>query len=99
MPRNLQAQVVTASDLLMGDVIYLTANDTWTRQLTKAETLTDEAHAQMRLLDAITQQDRVVGAYLAEVTPGPAGPQATHFREEFRATGPSNYAQPNRESA
>lgn len=98
MPHNLQTQVVTGSDLLMGDVIYLTVNDTWTRQLAKAEILTDEAHAQLRLVDAITQQDRVVGAYLADVAPGPAGPVTTHFREEFRATGPSNYAHPKQES-
>jgi len=93
-----QTQVVTASDLLMGDVIYLTSRDTWTRQLSSAEVITDEAHAQLRLLDAtMRQQHRVVGAYLADVQPGPTGPTATHFREEFRATGPSNYANANPE--
>jgi len=89
---QVQTQVVTASDLLMGDVIYLTSRDTWTRHLASAEVITDEAHAQLRLLDAERQQDRVVGAYLADVRPGPTGPTAIHFREEFRATGPSNYA-------
>ncbi len=94
---QVQTQVVTASDLLMGDVIYLTSGDTWTRQLASAEVITDEAHAQLRLIDAMGQQHRVVGAYLADVQPGPTGPTAIHFREEFRATGPSNYANANPE--
>lgn len=96
------SQVVTASDLLVGDVIYLTSEDTWTRDLTRAELITDEAHAQLRLLDAARQQDVVVGAYLGDVPGDPSGrPDATnaHFREVFRATGPSNYAHGKQEVA
>ncbi|MGR3469246.1 MAG: DUF2849 domain-containing protein [Shimia sp.] len=81
--------VVTANHLLEGDVIYLTAQDTWSRDLAEAELIEDEAHAQIRLLDAQAQADTVVGAYLAPMAPGPA---PAHFREAFRATGPSNYA-------
>jgi len=86
------SQVVTANDLLQGDVIYLTADDSWTRNLSGAELITDEAHAQLRLLEAERQQISIVGAYLANVFAGPTGLATTHFREEFRATGPSNYA-------
>ncbi len=95
MPTPIISQVVTASDLLQGDVIYLSADDRWTRDLSHAELITDEAHAQLRLLDANRQQGKIVGAYLADVSPGQSGqsgPTAVHFREEFRATGPSNYA-------
>ncbi|ABV92896.1 conserved hypothetical protein [Dinoroseobacter shibae DFL 12 = DSM 16493] len=91
MSRPFTPKIVTANDLLDGDVIYLAADDTWTRHLAEAEVLEDEAHAQIRLIDAQQQPDRVVGAYLADVAPGPAGPAPTHFREAFRATGPSNY--------
>jgi hypothetical protein len=91
MPREYTPKVVTASDLLEGDVIYLTVSDSWSRDLADAEIITDEAHAQLRLLDAERQVDRVVGAYLADVLPTGTGPQPTHFREEFRRTGPSNY--------
>ncbi len=98
-PTPLVSQVVTASDLLLGDVIYLTADDRWTRELSGAELISDEAHAQLRLLDADRQQDRVVGAYLADVRPGRSGPVAAHFREEFRATGPSNHAHGKQEPA
>ncbi|MEM7318245.1 MAG: DUF2849 domain-containing protein [Pseudomonadota bacterium] len=91
MPRAFTPKVVTANDLLEGDVIYLTADDHWTRTLSQAELITDEAHAQIRLLEAQRQSERIVGAYLADAIEGPDGPEPTHFREEFRRTGPSNY--------
>ena len=92
MPRPFSPKIVTASDLLEGDVIYLTAQDAWSRRIEEAELILDEAHAQLRLLHAESQPNRVVGAYLAEAIPGPDGPAPTHFREAFRARGPSNYA-------
>ena len=92
MPREFTPKVVTASDLIDGDVIYLTENDAWSRKLSEAEVLTDEADAQLRLLHAERQTDRLVGAYLADVKLGADGPEPVHFREDFRRTGPSNYA-------
>ena len=83
--------VITANRLREGDVVYLTEDDRWTRTLTEAELIEDEAHAQLRLLDAEMQPDRVVGPYLTDVKAGPAGPEPTHFREAFRSRGPSNY--------
>ena len=91
MPRPFTPKIVTASDLLEGDVIYLTADDRWSRRIKEAELIADEAHAQLRLLHAQSQPNAVVGAYLADAKPGPDGPEPTHFREAFRATGPSNY--------
>ena len=82
-------KIVTANALLEGDVVYLTADDRWTRKISEAELIEDEAHAQIRLLDGEMQADRVVGVYLADVKPD-GGP--VHFRETFRARGPSNYA-------
>jgi hypothetical protein len=99
MVQSFTPKVVTASDLLIGDVIYLTADDRWSRDLAQAEVITDEAHAQLRLLDAERQSQRLVGAYLADVSPGPDGPRPTHFRETFRRTGPSNYAHGKQENA
>ncbi len=98
MPRPFSPKVVTANDLLEGDVIYLTADDSWTRRLTLAELITDEAHAQLRLLFAEQQRDQVVGAYLADMADSPDGPRPVHFREDFRRTGPSNYAHGKQES-
>jgi hypothetical protein len=84
-------KVITANALLEGDVVYLTNADTWTRDLTKAVLLTDEADADLRLLQAEAQTGVIVGAYLAEMSDGPNGPEPIHFREAFRRKGPSNY--------
>ncbi|MCA0960671.1 DUF2849 domain-containing protein [Salipiger bermudensis] len=91
MPKAFTPKVVTANALLEGDVIYLAADDRWVRRLDEAEIITDEAIAQIRLLDAQARASEAVGVYLADMAPTEDGPQPTHFREEFRATGPSNY--------
>lgn len=92
MSRKFTPKVVTANDLLIGDVVYLTADDQWTREHAQAELIEDEAHAQLRLLDGASQKNIVVGVYLADAVAGPNGPEPTHFREVFRTRGPSNYA-------
>ncbi|MEQ3626810.1 MAG: DUF2849 domain-containing protein [Celeribacter sp.] len=91
MARQFTPKVVTANALLEGDVVYLTADDRWSRTHSEAELIEDEAHAQIRLLEA-NQPGIVVGVYLADARRGPDGPEPVHFREVFRATGPSNYA-------
>jgi hypothetical protein len=91
MSRGFTPKVVTANALLEGDVIYLTADDRWSRLHHEAELIEDEAHAQLRLLHAQSQRAIAVGAYLAEARRGPNGPEPVHFRETFRTRGPSNY--------
>ena len=91
MPKPYSPKVVTANALIEGDVVYLTADDRWSRHLDEAEVLTDEAHAALRLLMAEGQPDEVIGAYLADVELTDTGPEPAHFREAFRQTGPSNY--------
>lgn len=91
MSRAFTPKIVTANDLIEGDVVYLTADDRWSRHHHEAELITDEAHADIRLIDAMQQAGRVVGAYLADARMGPKGPEPVHFREAVRATGPSNY--------
>ncbi|MEQ8897864.1 MAG: DUF2849 domain-containing protein [Roseovarius sp.] len=91
MAKPFTPKVVTANALLEGDVVYLAVNDSWTRELSQAELLEDEAVADERLLFASAQTETVVGVYLADVTAGENGPEPTHFREDFRRTGPSNY--------
>ena len=92
MSRGVTPKVVTANRLREGDVVYLTADDRWTPLHHEAELIEDEAHGQMRLLDANAQRLVVVGAYLADARRGPKGPEPVHFREAFRTRGPSNYA-------
>jgi hypothetical protein len=92
MKRAFTPKVVTANALVEGDAIWLTEDDRWTRDISEAELIEDEAHADLRLLFAESQPDEVVGAYLADAKPTSDGPAAVHFREEFRTRGPSNYA-------
>lgn len=89
--RAFTPKVVTANALIEGDVIYLTSTDQWTRELSCAEVLTDEAHADLRLIEASARTGEAVGVYLAEVDQTENGPVPVHFREEFRRKGPSNY--------
>ncbi|MCR8726321.1 DUF2849 domain-containing protein [Frigidibacter sp. ROC022] len=91
MSRKFTPKVVTANALLEGDVVYLTADNRWSRVHSEAELIEDEAIAELRLLDASARDSEVVGPYLAEARPGPNGPEPVHFREAFRARGPSNY--------
>ncbi len=89
--RPFSPKVVTANALLEGDAVWLTTDDRWTRDIAEAEFIEDEAIAQDRLLFAMSQAEIVVGAYLADATASEVGPMPTHFREDFRTRGPSNY--------
>ncbi len=91
MAKAFKPSVVTANALLEGDVVYLNG-DTWVRDLNAAEVLTDEADADIRLLEASARVAEVVGVYLTPVDATADNIQTTHFREAFRAKGPSNYA-------
>ena len=92
MSRRFTPKVVTANALLEGDAVWLTEDDRWTRDMSEAELMTDEAHAELRLLEATARQAEIVGAYLADAIPSGGGPAPAHFREAFRTRGPSNYA-------
>jgi len=96
MPKSFQPSVITANALLEGDVVYLRGTE-WVRDLHAADVLTDAADADIRLLEAQARVAEVVGVYLAPVD-AENGIAPTHFREAFRATGPSNYAHGKRES-
>ena len=52
MPRPFTPKIITANDLLEGDVIYYTADNSWTREMSQAELIEDEAEAQLRLIEA-----------------------------------------------
>ncbi|MEH6521464.1 DUF2849 domain-containing protein [Sulfitobacter sp.] len=98
MAKSFKPSVITANALLEGDVVYLQGDD-WVRTLDAAEILTDEADAEIRLLEASARVEEVVGVYLTTVDTTGGTIKTTHFREAFRATGPSNYAHGKQESA
>lgn len=99
MARAFTPKVVTANDLLEGDVIYLAPDGSWSRHHDEAKLFEDEAEANAALADAQKQADKLVGAYLADARPGPGGkPEPVHFREAFRTRGPSNYPDHGKQS-
>jgi hypothetical protein len=99
MSKPFTPKVVTANALLEGDVVYLTADDQWSRSLKDADVIEDPAHGDLRVLFGQSQPHDVVGVYLADVSVTEHGPQPVHFREEFRTKGPSNYAHGKQELA
>ncbi len=91
MARGSAARVVTANALIEGDVVWLTAEGRWTRDLRQAQVFSDDESASAALAAAEARSGEVVGCYLANVRPTPNGPEPEHFREDFRRRGPSNY--------
>ncbi|MCA8901307.1 MAG: DUF2849 domain-containing protein [Hyphomonas sp.] len=92
MARPFVPKIITANDLLEGDVIYLTADGSWSRAYADALVATSQEEADALLNTAEAQADRIVGAYFVDTALDENGkPKPDHFREVFRATGPSNY--------
>lgn len=98
MSRAFTPKVITANALLEGDAIWFTEDNTWSRNIAEAELITDEAHGDIRLLEAKADKSIVVGVYLAEAKKTNNGPAPTHFREAFRTRGPSNYSHGKQEA-
>ena len=61
--------VITANDLLSGEVVYLDASHRWSAELSAAKVFATIEEAESELAAAFNEAD-VVGAYLAEVTEG-----------------------------
>ena len=92
MARKFTPKIVTANDLFSGDVIYLTAADSWSHWHQDAQLLVTPEQADARLDVALAQQEHGGGPYLADAAIGDNCTLApTHFREAIRTRGPSNY--------
>lgn len=85
------AKLITANDLLSGEVVYLTASGAWSRSPDNAEMLHDDSTEAQRLAEVLEADTSVIGPYLAQATRRDDGAIVpSHFREVFRTTGPSN---------
>jgi hypothetical protein len=87
---GIHPRIVSANDLIEGDVIYLARTGGWTRRLAEAAVAEDDVGARALLAAAELQPDIAVGPYLAEVALDGPAPRPLHFREVFRTRGPSN---------
>lgn len=85
------ARVITANDLLSGEVVYLNASGGWSLTHHEAELITDAATEASRLAKIQKKDSSVIGAYVIEVGyTGEGSIAPMHFREVFRTMGPSN---------
>jgi hypothetical protein len=92
MSKPFSPSIITANHLRNGKVLYFTATDDWCHEHARAEWLSDATQATERLSRAQQDSHIVVDPYLAEAHLNAAGlPEPSHFREQFRTRGPSNY--------
>jgi hypothetical protein len=94
---NSQPQVVTANDLLSGDVVYLTKASTWSRRIAEAAVVANVEAGAALLAEAEAQAKRniVVAPYLIPVETGVTPPKPIQYREVLRAEGPSTERRPS----
>jgi len=82
--------ILIANDLLVGDVVFRTA-DGWTRDPRAARVVADQDAADLLETEAVQAMARqeVVDAYLIDVDVRNGVPVPRHFRERFKTLGPS----------
>jgi len=85
------SQIITANDLLTGEVVYLAKYGAWVRRHIEAVIFDHPDRATLCLAEISRSDITVVGPYLtrAKVNHHQAV-KPVHFRAVFRATGPSN---------
>lgn len=91
MTRLLHPQILFASDLAQGDVIFL-GPEGWERDHLRAKIAydLDEAAELQAVGKAAIAANRVVDAYLVDVEVDEEGaPTPLHYREKTRVSGPS----------
>ena len=88
MTKSFKSKIVSANDLLSGDVVYLDGNHNWTRAIAEAA-IVDDLEAADALLVGADQPGKVVGPYLLDVTRRDDGIDPDQFRERVRETGPT----------
>lgn len=92
MQKKFIPKVLTANDLLSGDAIYWNQYGNWVLDFENALFLDTERLAFQSLQSVQKQSKHLIGVYLADAELGEnAKPRPAHFREYFRAMGPSNY--------
>lgn len=89
MARAFSPQIVSANDLMDGDVVYLDPAGQWSRSLDDAA-VAETSEDATALLERANQPGRVVGPVLIDVALTGVRPEPTHLREKLRERGPSN---------
>lgn len=85
------AKIITANDLLSGEVLYLTNSGQWSPNHSGAVLINDKSTGSARLEEIQKLDMSVVGPYLADAACSDDNISSPiHFREVFRSKGPSN---------
>ena len=88
-------QVLTASHLKSGQVIFLNDANEWTTSLHSVQVVSDEMSAAR--LEAVgeqaVEQNKIIGPYLIDVTIEDSKVVPVRFREQLRIFGPSTHQQ------
>lgn len=86
-----QPQVVTANDLLSGDVVYLTQAAGWSRRIAEASIVAnaEAGAALLAVAEAQARMNIVVAPYLIPVDASVTPPRPIQYREVIRAEGPT----------
>jgi hypothetical protein len=84
-------QVLTANRLTDGEVVYLDADGHWAERFGEAQLLTSPAEGDAALAKGLEAErtQKVVHAYLLDVTGPDAGRRPVKMREIIRAAGPT----------
>lgn len=98
MARPFTPKVLTANLLIEGDVVYYSGKGHWAETHSDALLFVDEDAANSALQEAKLEPHLYVGPYLADAEMVDGKPAPAHFREAFRAKGPSNYAHGKQET-
>ena len=89
MARPFVPKIISANDLLRGDVVYLSPEHLWSRDIDTAALAQTDEEAQS-LLEAADQPHLVVGPYLIDIEIKSGARVPVKSREIFRERGPSN---------
>jgi len=91
----MKKQVLTASDLRSGGVVFLTESGDWSPYISKA--LISENSAVVEMFEKQGQlsvaEQKIVGPYLMEINLENGLPNPVRFREQLRVNGPSVQAE------
>lgn len=82
--------LISANDLLMGNVIYFNEASDWSRSLSTALKMVDIETANTLLADIELNQTHIVSPMIVNASLSPEGElMLSHFRDQFRESGPT----------
>ena len=86
-----QVWLISANDLMLGDIVYYTASGSWSRQLSEAACLTLESEARAIVEEHEARHSQVLSPTLVKAYQvGNSKPVLSHYRDRYREVGPTH---------